>query len=568
MNIHNTPPNTALAKMKELALVSVLFLALTLLMTFPLAAHFSTHLIGNKGDSWQHAWNMWWMNKTLTEHVGSPFQTDYLFYPKGVTLAFNDMSFFNSGLSIPLQRMFNLFAAYNTMFLVSFVLSGLGMYLLALYLTKDKPAAFLAGCIFVFCPYRMGHSLGHLSLVSTQFIPFFALFFLKSINAENRSDMVFAALFLILTSFCNWYYLVFCTIFVLLYLIFILFTDRSLLAKAALKTALIFTGTLIILSPIFFILLRAALTTQFIGAHDPQIFSADILSYFIPGAIQNLGRFKAFADITSQFTGNTAENSNYIGYSVLLLSAIAFVRLRKKDRLITFLTICSAVFLILSLGINPHLKGGVHTSITLPYKILYDNLFFFKFTGMPARFLIMLMFCLSLLSAFGIKALRLSVPAGHKQKTVFIALLFAVLAEYASLPYLMTSFPGSPFFETMRQDTEDYGVIYLPHNTPRALYYQTLHNKKMMGGYLSRTPFSAYHDILNPALKHLFLYSYPFEAITDAYSHERTRALTKTALHDLEIKFIILENDRANYFLQSLRIPIFYTDEIITVYKP
>ncbi|MCK5216068.1 MAG: hypothetical protein KAR05_12040 [Candidatus Omnitrophica bacterium] len=75
-------------KSREIIFISALFLLLTVFLTFPLATHSSTHLAGDQGASWWNAWNMWWMNKSLTELFSNPYQTDYLRYPDEVTLAF------------------------------------------------------------------------------------------------------------------------------------------------------------------------------------------------------------------------------------------------------------------------------------------------------------------------------------------------------------------------------------------------------------------------------------------------------------------------------------------------
>jgi len=49
----------------------------------------------------------------------------------------------------------------NFSILVSFILSGLGMYLWVRRLTGNTTASIIAGSIFAFAPYRMSHLLGH-----------------------------------------------------------------------------------------------------------------------------------------------------------------------------------------------------------------------------------------------------------------------------------------------------------------------------------------------------------------------------------------------------------------------
>ena len=60
---------------------------------------------------------------------------------------------------------------YNLLFLSTFVLSGLGMYLLVRELTGNPLAAFVAGLLFAFAPYRLAQS-SHLQVLSSQWMPF------------------------------------------------------------------------------------------------------------------------------------------------------------------------------------------------------------------------------------------------------------------------------------------------------------------------------------------------------------------------------------------------------------
>ena len=60
---------------------------------------------------------------------------------------------------------------YNLLFLSTFVLSGLGMYLLVRELTGNPLAAFVAGLLFAFAPYRLPQS-SHLQVLSSQWMPF------------------------------------------------------------------------------------------------------------------------------------------------------------------------------------------------------------------------------------------------------------------------------------------------------------------------------------------------------------------------------------------------------------
>ena len=149
------------------------YAALTAIFTWPLVAQFTTAVPGG-GDAWQHLWNLWWMRKALIDLHTSPFHTNYLYYPQGVSLLFHTLVPLESAATVPFQLLgIDLLPLYNGVLFSSFVLAGYGTWLLVRDLTHNDGAAFVAGFAFAFCPYHMGHLLGHMNLASLQWIPFY-----------------------------------------------------------------------------------------------------------------------------------------------------------------------------------------------------------------------------------------------------------------------------------------------------------------------------------------------------------------------------------------------------------
>ncbi len=111
-------------------------------------------------------------------------------------------------------------AAYNVVFLLTFPLSALGAYLLGYELTKRHDAAFIAGLLFGFAPYRIAHLPQIQSLAS----------FPDAVRAARAShrylsatrDPKWLALFAggwFLQGICNGYYLLFFSVFVGLWIL-------------------------------------------------------------------------------------------------------------------------------------------------------------------------------------------------------------------------------------------------------------------------------------------------------------------------------------------------------------
>ena len=112
--------------------VLLAYIALSLVLTWPLAAHFATHVPGDGIDDPSLAWNLWWVKHALVDHPQNPFLVDWQFWPVGINLAFYTLTVLNGMLGIPLQVVFGVIPTYNLLLLASFALSGFGAYLLCL----------------------------------------------------------------------------------------------------------------------------------------------------------------------------------------------------------------------------------------------------------------------------------------------------------------------------------------------------------------------------------------------------------------------------------------------------
>ena len=162
------------------------YLTLTLILTYPLVRQFASAIPGDSFDGWQNYWNLWWVRVALLEAHRQPFFTPELFHPTGVSLLFHTLNPFNGLVALPVQVAWGLLPAYNFVVLLSFTLGGLGAYLLAREVlgpgAKWLPA-FVAGVIFTFAPFHFAHLLGHMQVISLEWIPFFALYILRVAQA-------------------------------------------------------------------------------------------------------------------------------------------------------------------------------------------------------------------------------------------------------------------------------------------------------------------------------------------------------------------------------------------------
>ncbi|MBI3958521.1 MAG: hypothetical protein HY328_06905, partial [Chloroflexi bacterium] len=110
---------------------------LALLLTWPLPAHFTTHLPGDAIDDPALAWNLWWIKARLVDQLNLDiFHADWMFWPIEINLGFYTLTPLNGLLSLPLQTSLSLVVASNLVLLSSFVLGGYGTFLLVRYLLR------------------------------------------------------------------------------------------------------------------------------------------------------------------------------------------------------------------------------------------------------------------------------------------------------------------------------------------------------------------------------------------------------------------------------------------------
>jgi hypothetical protein len=95
-----------------------------------------------------------------------------IFYPEPLTLAYSEHLFGQALQVLPIQALTgNILLSYNLLFISTFALSGLAVYVLVRDLTDRPLAAFVAGLAFAYAPYRLGQ-ISHLQVLSSYWMPF------------------------------------------------------------------------------------------------------------------------------------------------------------------------------------------------------------------------------------------------------------------------------------------------------------------------------------------------------------------------------------------------------------
>jgi hypothetical protein len=192
---------------------SLLYLGAAVATTWPLAAGLWRDLPWDLGDSLLNCWILAWdadhLARVFTEGPGAlrGFWSANIFHPEPLALAYSEHLIAQAVQILPVYAATgNVILCYNLLFLSTFVLSGLGTFLLVRDITGRPGAAFVAGLVFAFAPYRVAQ-YSHLQVLSSQWMPF-ALLGLRRFVASGRTiPLAWGSLALVAQNLSCGYYL-------------------------------------------------------------------------------------------------------------------------------------------------------------------------------------------------------------------------------------------------------------------------------------------------------------------------------------------------------------------------
>jgi hypothetical protein len=487
---------------QTLAIPAVIYLALFVALNPHLPGHFSTDFYFRGVDGFQNVWNLWWVNKAVLELHTLPWWTNYLHHPVGTTLAGHTLNPFNGLLAIVLLPFLSLVQTYNAIVVFSFVTGGVTAFLLCRKMTESYSGSLLGGAIFTFSSFHFMHMDGHLQLTALEWIPLFLLCWMRVCDQRTWGRAAAAAATLWLVGLCDLYYFSYCVIAGGLFVAWRAWSDREwlfLIRPSPWPVALGFVApTLATTGVVLGALVYQHATDPFFGTHSPRDLSMDLLSPFVWGYYW---RFRDTVTWWSSLSKYVTEASVHVGWSVVALAIYGWrQRSRAAIRYGAFWLVVVAFFGVMALG--PNLKIGGHelkiaeisfmghddvNPIVLPYAVLWLVFPPWRLAGVPLRMMVMVQLATAVLAAAGWQAL--STSPHRLRRVIGFAMLAAIAIEY--LPYPQPVTPAAvPSYVAALKTLPAGAVIDLASNGPQALYYQTVHEKPIAFGYISRTPTS------------------------------------------------------------------------------
>jgi hypothetical protein len=194
-----SPEGAGDVRWRDLGLVGLLFVLLTLVLAAPLTLSPATRALPLSADTRLFLWTISWDVHALLHQPLAIFDAN-IFFPEPRTLAYSEHLIGSALLGAPaLLATGNPVLALNVIVLLSCILSGLGAWYLARRLDVSALPAVAAGVVFAFGPARFVR-LAQVHVAVVQWIPFALAFMHLYSRHRRRRDLVLVATFFTIQS--------------------------------------------------------------------------------------------------------------------------------------------------------------------------------------------------------------------------------------------------------------------------------------------------------------------------------------------------------------------------------
>ena len=453
-------------------------------------------------DPFLNAWILAWGAQAAVHDPAHIFDTN-TFWPRKNTLAYSDHMLGYLPLSAPLfLSSGNAVLVHNVILLLTFAASGFGAFLLAREITGANGPALAAGIVYGFCPFRF-EEYGHVQVLSTQWVPL-SLWCLHRWDARLAEGRPFPWLpyaglvgFGAMQSLCSTYFALYFPLFIGCFAVVsaVVCRGRDRLRKTV----------WLLLAPCIWTVLVLPTLLPYARLRSEMGFRRDLHHNVKYSA--TLGSFVSVPP-TNRLYGSTglmphrAEAAAFPGFVTFGLAAVAVgwlawarrpgargsrsgsARLR---RLLYVYLACAAVMAVLALG--PRIRWGGKELCWGPYALLYWYVPGFDGLRAPARLLMLMMLCASVVAALGLQRLCIAIGRGRRRLLTLAAASTALLVEYASVPlpliHVRTGKDLPPVYEWLSQQPRGR-VVELPFDLGledmTRMYYSTYHWHHLVNG--------------------------------------------------------------------------------------
>jgi hypothetical protein len=484
------PRLTRIADNRLVILVACALFTLAMIYNwvFPLGALLDTHgIVGN--DCGQMVWNIWHSYESIASGR-NPYFTNLVYYPVGANLGHHTLApgFFPFTFIVKQlsggDPMYPLYT-YRLIALLCFTLILYFSFVFLRELGLSRAAAATAAVGYSFSHFYMTHTI-HINHLAGFLIPLTALVAVRCYRLPGKNLILLAfiaGVSVYFTEFSLYIYMAAgCFILILL-----LYSNerRALFQKLGQAGAVRLAASIIV----FFLLVGPfALNLIRDNAMKPppeqsSIWSGNLAGFIVPDPRSSPLYGQLFSSLNQRVSVGVGGFEMFLGFSTMVYAILALAKVRNRYVMIS--AGLGALFLILSLGGTLKVFDR-ETNIPMPYALLMP-IPPFNSGRTPARFIVIGLFFLMIVAAFGLRWLQNAIETrkGARWSTVVLALMFSWSAAEVyqpiakqpvfSPPRQLEKLVPGPVFELPLLAYDGYASLL-----------QVFHHQPIVTGYLAR----------------------------------------------------------------------------------
>jgi hypothetical protein len=474
----------------------VFYVACLAAATYPMVRNLATAVPRDLADPLMHLWVMrWYKSSLLGGHL--PFYCPHLQYPAGAPLGYFSPMHLQSLIYLPISLITNNDAlSYNLLWVLGFLLNGMGTFFLGWYVLRHRAAAWFAGLVSMLSGTMTIHAIGHLELLYVGWFPLFLIAWIGFVDRPSRRSLLASvALFLLLTMGAA-YFMAQAVIPAAFYLIWRIAQHGRSGWLAAVRSRLAWLTAFGVLTVPPLLLLFSSQIWAILNGHSMarpdthfSTFVAPLWTYFTPTSFHALGKLLPF-DVYEHagHAWKMTESASYLGIVTLGLMHYAAVRRIPFERA-RFVWVLFAVMVILSLGASWTIGSA---RVTLPASWLRSALPIFRLTRNPSRFNMYATVCAAVIAAAGMRHLLNRIPSRLARLATLGAVSALAVADLSVDLYPGTRIPQiPPAYAWLNQRDPEPTLLEIPmqnsgsgSNTTSACgYWQSFHGGATSAGY-------------------------------------------------------------------------------------
>lgn len=474
---------------KYLLLALFFYLFCSVLVTYPLVFKINHATIDGSADTYLMLWTLSWDVHQLSANPFNLFNANY-FYPHENTLALSEHHIGSALVAWPVMQIsHNSVLAFNILILLYLVLGAIGAFALAYDLTRNFFTSLLAGILFGFAPYRLGH-LSQLHVAVTIFP--LAIFFLhRYLKNKKTKHLVLLGLFVLWQCLGSWHLGLFT--YALIGLLLLLFKLAKLFQigfKTIFRVVLVLFIVGLLLIPLYLPYLNTPTKLPKVSLERLLHYSPRLLDYLVVSPIFS----NAFERPVSE------ERITYLGITTMILLIFLIIVFVKKTKLyypqtkmLAVLVVSTIIFGLFSLG--PLIRFAENSDgLVGPQYLVFKTLPFIRDFRVPTRFYLVALFCLVIIIAILINPWFKRM--NKKKLFLFAGLCSAILIEYSFMhpftPKRIVDIPQRDdlpqVYQWLAEQKGEFAIVELPivgyvTFEAKKMYYSTFYWQRLVNGY-------------------------------------------------------------------------------------